>query len=80
MKQVVGIPGQEVKCRLESAPIPKPGDKQVLIKVVVSGSNPKVSEHLSTIPVDLLYTNEGIVGLEVAGVGPCRRRSHQQRR
>jgi len=41
MKQVVGIPGKEVKCRLESAPIPKPGDKQVLIKVVVSGSNPK---------------------------------------
>jgi len=41
MKQVVGIPGKEVKCRLESAPIPEAGDKQVLIKVVVSGSNPK---------------------------------------
>jgi len=41
MKQVVGIPGSETKCRLESAPVPKPADKQVLIKVVVSGSNPK---------------------------------------
>jgi NADPH2:quinone reductase len=41
MKQVIGIAGSEVNCRIESAPIPEPADKQVLIKVVVSGSNPK---------------------------------------
>ncbi|EPE25345.1 GroES-like protein [Glarea lozoyensis ATCC 20868] len=41
MKQVLGFPSAEVKCEIESAPIPEPKDKQVLIKVVVSGSNPK---------------------------------------
>jgi NADPH:quinone reductase-like Zn-dependent oxidoreductase len=41
MKQVIGLPNSEVVCRIESAPIPEPSDKQVLIKVVVSGSNPK---------------------------------------
>ncbi|EHK97232.1 putative protein TOXD [Glarea lozoyensis 74030] len=35
------FPSAEVKCEIESAPIPEPKDKQVLIKVVVSGSNPK---------------------------------------
>jgi NADPH:quinone reductase-like Zn-dependent oxidoreductase len=41
MKQVIGLPGAEVTCKIESAPIPEPSNKQVLIKVVVSGSNPK---------------------------------------
>jgi NADPH2:quinone reductase len=41
MKQVVGIPGAEIECKIESAPIPEPSDKQVLVKVIVSGSNPK---------------------------------------
>jgi len=41
MKQVIALPSSEVQCRLENGPIPEPGNKQVLIKVVVSGSNPK---------------------------------------
>jgi NADPH2:quinone reductase len=41
MKQVVSLATAEVNCKIESAPIPEPSDKQVLIKVVVSGSNPK---------------------------------------
>ncbi|RGP63494.1 hypothetical protein FSPOR_8547 [Fusarium sporotrichioides] len=41
MKQVIGLPSAEIECRIESAPIPEPSDNQVLIKVVVSGSNPK---------------------------------------
>ncbi|KAF5228175.1 hypothetical protein FAUST_11282 [Fusarium austroamericanum] len=41
MKQVIGFPTAEIQCKIESAPVPEPGDNQVLIKVVVSGSNPK---------------------------------------
>jgi NADPH2:quinone reductase len=41
MKQVLGLPSPELKCKIETAPIPEPKDKHVLIKVVVSGSNPK---------------------------------------
>lgn len=41
MKQVINLPGLEVKVRIESAPLPSPSAKQVLIKVMVSGSNPK---------------------------------------
>ena len=41
MKEVIGIAGSEVTCKIKSAPIPEPSDKQVLIKVVVPGSNPK---------------------------------------
>jgi NADPH2:quinone reductase len=41
MQQVIGIAGTEIICKIESVPIPEPSNKQVLIKVVVSGSNPK---------------------------------------
>lgn len=41
MKQVIVIPSSQVKTRLTSAPIPEPSSKQVLIKVIVSGANPK---------------------------------------
>jgi NADPH2:quinone reductase len=41
MKQVINLPTAEVNCRIESATIPEPSDKEVLIKVIVSGSNPK---------------------------------------
>ncbi|KAF7671095.1 hypothetical protein GT037_010876 [Alternaria burnsii] len=42
MKSLVNCPGSGVKVKIESdAPIPEPSAKQVLIKVVVSGSNPK---------------------------------------
>lgn len=41
MKQIVILAGSEVRTRLEDASVPEPGPKQVLIKVVVSGSNPK---------------------------------------
>lgn len=39
MKQVINLPGPTAV--LQDAPIPEPNDDQVLIKVVVSGSNPK---------------------------------------
>ncbi|KAE8311051.1 hypothetical protein BDV41DRAFT_578901 [Aspergillus transmontanensis] len=39
MKEVVSLAGPTVK--LVDSPIPEPNDDQVLIKVVVSGSNPK---------------------------------------
>ncbi|RYO00217.1 hypothetical protein AA0119_g6258 [Alternaria tenuissima] len=42
MKNLVNCPGSGVKVKIESdTPIPEPSAKQVLIKVVVSGSNPK---------------------------------------
>jgi NADPH:quinone reductase-like Zn-dependent oxidoreductase len=41
MKQVINFAGTEVKTKIVEAPIPEPGAKQVLVKVVVSGSNPK---------------------------------------
>jgi NADPH:quinone reductase-like Zn-dependent oxidoreductase len=41
MKQVINLPGLEVKVKITSAPIPSPSAKQVLIKVIVSGCNPK---------------------------------------
>ncbi|KAL1610589.1 hypothetical protein SLS60_002259 [Paraconiothyrium brasiliense] len=41
MKQVINLPGSEVKVKITDASIPKPSAKQVLIKVIVSGSNPK---------------------------------------
>ena len=41
MKQVINLPGSEVKVKITSASIPEPSAKQVLIKVIVSGSNPK---------------------------------------
>lgn len=39
MKEVINLAGPTVK--LVDSPIPEPNDDQVLIKVVVSGSNPK---------------------------------------
>lgn len=39
MKEVIVSKGP--KCRIIDSPIPLPGDSQVTIKVVVSGSNPK---------------------------------------
>jgi NADPH2:quinone reductase len=39
MKSAIVHPGPKVV--IEDVPIPKPGPKQVLIKVVYSGSNPK---------------------------------------
>ncbi|KIL84103.1 hypothetical protein FAVG1_12680 [Fusarium avenaceum] len=41
MKQVINFAGSQVKTKIVDAPIPEPSAKQVLIKVVVSGSNPK---------------------------------------
>jgi NADPH2:quinone reductase len=41
MKQVINLSGHEVKVKITSGPIPSPSAKQVLIKVVVSGCNPK---------------------------------------
>jgi NADPH:quinone reductase-like Zn-dependent oxidoreductase len=39
MKEVINLAGPTVK--FVDSPIPEPNDDQVLIKVVVSGSNPK---------------------------------------
>lgn len=41
MKQLINLTGTEVKTKIISGPIPTPSAHQVLIKVVVSGSNPK---------------------------------------
>lgn len=41
MKQVINIAAPEVTTRIVDSPIPEPEAKQVLIKVIVSGSNPK---------------------------------------
>ena len=41
MKQVLNLSGLKVNVNITSAPIPSPSAKQVLIKVIVSGSNPK---------------------------------------
>ncbi|KAH7065811.1 chaperonin 10-like protein [Paraphoma chrysanthemicola] len=41
MKTIVNLVGEEVATKLITAPIPTPAAHQVLIKIVVSGSNPK---------------------------------------
>lgn len=41
MKQVINLAGSEVKTKIVDAPIPELSAKQVLIKVIVSGCNPK---------------------------------------
>jgi hypothetical protein len=41
MKQIINFASPEVKVELSEGPIPSPAAHQVLIKVVVSGSNPK---------------------------------------
>jgi len=41
MKELINLSGLEVNVKIRSASIPSPSAKQVLIKVIVSGSNPK---------------------------------------
>jgi NADPH2:quinone reductase len=41
MKEVINLATPEVSTKIVDSPIPEPEAKQVLIKVVVSGSNPK---------------------------------------
>lgn len=41
MKQVINLSSSEVIVKLTDGPIPRPAAHQVLIKVVVSGCNPK---------------------------------------
>jgi hypothetical protein len=41
MKSIVNLAGSDVAVKLVSIPIPEPAAHQVLIKVVVSGCNPK---------------------------------------
>lgn len=41
MKQVINLAEPEVSTKIVDSPIPEPEPKQILIKVVVSGSNPK---------------------------------------
>ena len=41
MKQAISLPGSQVKVKITSGPIPQPSARQVLIKVIVSGCNPK---------------------------------------
>jgi NADPH2:quinone reductase len=41
MKQAIVSEGPSVK--IEDAPLPEPNDDQVVIKIEVSGSNPKVT-------------------------------------
>jgi NADPH2:quinone reductase len=41
MKQVINLAEAEVTTKIVDSPIPEPDARQILIKVVVSGSNPK---------------------------------------
>jgi NADPH2:quinone reductase len=41
MKQIINYASPEVNLKITSGAIPEPSAKQVLIKVIVSGSNPK---------------------------------------
>lgn len=41
MKQIINLAGSGVNVDLISSPVPAPSTHQILIKVVVSGSNPK---------------------------------------
>lgn len=41
MKQLINFASQDVDVKITTGPIPEPKDKEVLIKVIVSGSNPK---------------------------------------
>jgi NADPH2:quinone reductase len=55
MKQVINKAGSTVKTELTTGNVPSPDGKQVLIKVVVSGSNPKdwkVPEYAAEYPND----------------------------
>lgn len=74
MKEIINLPGPSTK--LIDSPIPSINDDQVLIKVVVSGSNPKdwkVAE-LANDPNSFLYSRyehvrEGVnQGDDIAGV------------
>jgi NADPH:quinone reductase-like Zn-dependent oxidoreductase len=50
MKEAVVTKGPKVT--IKDVPIPEPGPDQVVIKVVVSGSNPK-DWYVSTVPINL---------------------------
>ena len=74
MKEIINLPGPSTK--LIDSPIPSINDDQVLIKVVVSGSNPKdwkVAE-LANDPNSFLYSRYSHVrdgvnqGDDIAGV------------
>jgi len=41
MKHVVNLSGPDIRVKIESTPIPTPVAHQILIKVIVSGCNPK---------------------------------------
>jgi NADPH:quinone reductase-like Zn-dependent oxidoreductase len=41
MKSIINLPGSVPRVEIIDEPIPQPGPKEVLIKVVFSGSNPK---------------------------------------
>jgi NADPH2:quinone reductase len=41
MKEVINLATPEVTTKIVDSPVPEPEAKQVLIKVIVSGSNPK---------------------------------------
>lgn len=60
MKEVIVLKG--TKTVIKDVPIPKPGPHQVLIKVVVSGSNPKDWK------VPDLYNYEKNTGDDIAGI------------
>ena len=63
MKEAINFAGPKVK--IVESPIPEPKDSQVLIKVVVSGSNPKDWK----VP-DIAKTYDGPDN-NVLGVGKC---------
>jgi NADPH2:quinone reductase len=55
MKQVINKAGSTVKTELTTGNVPSPDGTQVLIKVIVSGSNPKdwkVPEYAAAYPND----------------------------
>lgn len=64
MKSVINLAGPTVK--IIDAPIPDPNDDQVVIKVVVSGSNPK---DWKVPDIGYLKVREGVnQGDDIAGV------------
>lgn len=74
MKQIVNLVGANVATKLITAPIPTPAAHQVLIKVVVSGSNPKdwkvpAFQANGTLPSPTGSSAEGInQGDDIAGI------------
>lgn len=74
MKEVINLAGPTVK--IVDSPVPEPNDDQVLIKVVVSGSNPKdwKCPDLAEVPGSLILQmyprlSEGVnQGDDIAGI------------